>query len=345
MGYRIAVVGATGNIGRELLNVLAEREMVLDSVVALASSRSTGTQIDFGDRDEDLIVKNLQHFDFAGYDLAFFAVPQDVAALHAPRAASQGCVVIDVSAQFRTDADVPLVVPDVNAVALKGYSARNIVALPQAISAQLASVLAPLHEEAPIKRVVVATYQAVSEAGRVGMDELFEQTRGIFVNDTPTAKVFSQQIAFNVIPHIGAFGEDGSTQAEALLAQETVRVLANTHPAPKIAVTCVQVPVFVGHSMAIAVEFAAPLTEFQARAQLRSAPGVMVVDKRETGGTITPVETSGEFATYVSRIRKDTSVAHGVQLWCVADNLRKNVALNAVQSAELLGRRYLKKSH
>jgi aspartate-semialdehyde dehydrogenase len=319
--------------------------MVLESVAALASSRTTGTQVDFGDRDEDLTIKNLEHFDFTGCDIAFFAVPQEVAALHAPRAAGQGCVVIDVSAQFRTDPNVPLLVPDVNAVALKGYSARNIIALPQAITAQLASVLAPLHEEAPIKRVVVATYQAVSEAGRAGMDELFEQTRGIFVNDTPTARVFSQQIAFNVIPHIGNFNEDGSTHVEAQLVAETARILADGQAVPKLTATCVQVPVFVGHSMAITIEFDAPLTEFQARAQLRNAPGIMVVDKREAGGTITPVETSGEFATYVSRVRKDTSVEHGLQLWCVADNLRKSVALNAVQTAELLGRRYLKKAH
>jgi aspartate-semialdehyde dehydrogenase len=331
MSYRIAVVGATGNIGRELLNVLAERQADIAEVAVLASSRSTGTRVDYGDSGDDLMVKNLAHFDFKGWDLALFAVPDELAAEVAPKAAAAGCLVVDASAAFRRDIDVPVIVPEVNPDAVT-QATRRIIAMPCAPAAQAAAVLAPLADEADLARVVATLLIAVSEAGKPGMDELFEQTRGIFVGDTPSAKVFSQQIAFNLIPAVGDWREDGSTSLEAGFASDLRRLLGD---GLKVSATAVRVPVFVGHGLALNVELAAPLTEFQARAQLREAAGVMVVDKREAGGAISPVEAVGEYATYVSRIRKDASVPHGLALWVTADNLRKSVALNMVQTAEL----------
>ena len=340
MGYRIAVSGATGNVGRELLNVLAEREFPADEVVALASSRSQGDTIPFGDTDRTLKVQNLEHFDFAGFDMALFAAGSEATKLHASRAAAAGCVVIDNSSLYRMDPDVPLIVPEVNPDAIAGYTARNIIANPNCSTAQLVVALKPLHDRATIKRVVVATYQSVSGAGKAGMDELFEQTRAIFVGDEKTERTFTKQIAFNVIPHIDGFLDDGSTREEWKMVVETKKIL---DPKIKVSATCVRVPVFVGHSEAVNVEFEDEISVKEAQDILREAPGVMLVDKREDGGYVTPVECVGDGATYVSRVREDPTVDSGLSLWVVSDNLRKGAALNAVQIAELLGRRHLKK--
>ena len=340
MGYRIAVAGATGNVGRELLNVLAEREFPADEVAALASSRSQGDTIPFGDTDRTLKVQTLDHFDFAGFDMALFAAGSEATKLHAPRAAAAGCVVIDNSSLYRMDPDVPLIVPEVNADAIAGYTKRNIVANPNCSTAQLVVALKPLHDRARIKRVVVATYQSVSGAGKAGMDELFEQTRAIFVGDEKTERTFTKQIAFNVIPHIDQFLDDGSTREEWKMVVETKKIL---DPRIKVSATCVRVPVFVGHSEAVNVEFEDEIGVKEAQSILREAPGVMLVDKREDGGYVTPVECVGDGATYVSRVREDPTVDSGLSLWVVSDNLRKGAALNAVQIAELLGRRHLKK--
>jgi aspartate-semialdehyde dehydrogenase len=340
VGYRIAVVGATGNVGREVLNILVERAFPADEIAAVASSRSTGVKVDVGDSGRTLACQNLEYFDFAGWDMAIFAAGSGVAKDYAPKAAAQGCVVIDNSSLYRMDKDVPLIVPEVNADAIDGYRARNIIANPNCSTAQMVVALKPLHDEARIKRVVVSTYQSVSGAGKEGMDELFAQTRGIFVGDPVEPRKFSKQIAFNLIPHIDVFMDDGYTKEEWKMKVETQKIL---DPAIEVTATCVRVPVFVGHSEAINIEFEEPLTEFQARAILREAPGVMLVDKREPGGYATPVECVGDYATYVSRVRKDATVKHGIALWCVSDNLRKGAALNAVQIAELLGRRHLKK--
>jgi aspartate-semialdehyde dehydrogenase len=341
MGYRVAVVGATGNVGREMLNILAERQFPVDEVVALASARSTGDIIDFGDTDEKLKVRNLEHFDFAGWDIALFAAGSDVSKVYAPKAAEAGCTVIDNSSLFRMDPDVPLIVPEVNADALAGYRKRNIIANPNCSTAQLVVALKPLHDVAKIKRVVVATYQSVSGAGKVGMDELFEQSRNIFVGDQAEPHKFTKQIAFNVIPHIDKFLDDGSTKEEWKMVVETKKIL---DPAIKVTATCVRVPVFVGHSEAVNIEFENEISADEARNILREAPGVMVVDKREDGGYVTPIECVGDYATYVSRIREDSTVDNGLSLWVVSDNLRKGAALNAVQIAELLGRKHLKKA-
>jgi aspartate-semialdehyde dehydrogenase len=341
MGYRVAVVGATGNVGREMLNILAERQFPVDEVAALASARSTGDIIDFGDTDEKLKVKNLEHFDFAGWDIALFAAGSDVSRFHAPRAAEAGCTVIDNSSLFRMDPDVPLIVPEVNANALAGYRKRNIIANPNCSTAQLVVALKPLHDAAKIKRVVVATYQSVSGAGKAGMDELFEQSRNIFVGDPNEPVKFTKQIAFNVIPHIDTFLDDGSTKEEWKMVVETKKIL---DPAIKVTATCVRVPVFVGHSEAVNIEFENEISADEARDILREAPGVMVVDKRENGGYVTPIECVGDYATYVSRIREDSTVENGLSMWVVSDNLRKGAALNAVQIAELLGRKHLQKA-
>jgi len=341
MGYRVAVVGATGNVGREILNILAERQFPLDEVVALASSRSTGDVIDFGDSGTTLTVKNLEHFDFAGWDIALFAAGSAVSKVYAPIAAAAGCTVIDNSSLFRMDPDVPLIVPEVNADALAGYARKNIIANPNCSTAQLVVALKPLHDFAKIKRVVVATYQSVSGTGKAGMDELFEQSRNIFVGDTAEAKVYPKQIAFNVIPQAGDFLDDGSTTEEWKLVVETKKIL---DPKIKVSATCVRVPVFVSHSEAVNIEFENEISAAEARNILREAPGVMVVDKREDGGYVTPVEAVGEYATYVSRIREDPTVENGLSLWVVSDNLRKGAALNAVQIAELLGRKHLQKA-
>jgi aspartate-semialdehyde dehydrogenase len=341
MGYRVAVVGATGNVGREMLNILAERQFPVDEVAAVASARSTGDVIDFGDSGQELKVKNLEHFDFAGWDMALFAAGSDVSKVHAPRAAQAGCTVIDNSSLFRMDPDVPLIVPEVNAEAISGYAKKNIIANPNCSTAQLVVALKPLHDFAKIKRVVVATYQSVSGAGKQGMDELFEQSRNIFVGDANQPVKFTKQIAFNVIPHIDAFLDDGSTKEEWKMVVETKKIL---DPSIKLTATCVRVPVFVGHSEAVNIEFEREISADEARNILREAPGLMVVDKREDGGYVTPIEAVGEYATYVSRIREDSTVENGLSLWVVSDNLRKGAALNAVQIAELLGRKHLQKA-
>ena len=341
MGYRVAVVGATGNVGREMLNILAERQFPVDEVAAVASARSTGDVIDFGDSGKELKVKNLEHFDFAGWDMALFAAGSEVSKVHAPRAAQAGCTVIDNSSLYRMDPDVPLIVPEVNAEAISGYTRKNIIANPNCSTAQLVVALKPLHDAAKIKRVVVATYQSVSGAGKEGMDELFEQSRNIFVGDANEPKKFTKQIAFNVIPHIDSFLDDGSTKEEWKMVVETKKIL---DPSIKLTATCVRVPVFVGHSEAVNIEFENEISADQARDILREAPGLMVIDKREDGGYVTPIEAVGEYATYVSRIREDSTVENGLSLWVVSDNLRKGAALNAVQIAELLGRKHLQKA-
>ncbi len=341
MGYRIVVAGATGNVGREMLNILAEREFPADEVAAVASSRSTNDVIDYGDSGRTLTVRNIEHFDWAGWDMALFAIGSEATGKYAPVAAAAGCVVIDNSSLYRMDPDVPLIVPEVNAHAIDGYRRRNIVANPNCSTAQMVVALKPLHDAARIKRVVVATYQSVSGAGKAGMDELFEQSRNIFVGDQAEPKKFTKQIAFNVIPHIDAFLDDGSTKEEWKMVVETKKIL---DPRIRVSATCVRVPVFVGHSEAINIEFEDEISAKQAQDILREAPGVMLVDKREDGGYVTPVEAVGEYATYVSRVREDPTVESGLSLWCVSDNLRKGAALNAVQIAELLGRRHLQKA-
>lgn len=340
MGYRVAVVGATGNVGREMLNILAEREFPCDEVAAIASSRSTGMEIEFGETGKKLKVKNIEHFDFTGWDIALFAAGSGPTKIYAPKAAAQGCVVIDNSSLYRMEPDIPLVVPEVNPDAIDGYKNRNIIANPNCSTAQMVVALKPLHDAAKIKRVVVATYQSVSGAGKEGMDELFEQSRAIFVGDQAEPKKFTKQIAFNVIPHIDVFLDDGSTKEEWKMVVETKKIL---DPAIKVQATCVRVPVFVGHSESLNIEFENELSAEDAQNILREAPGVMLVDKREDGGYVTPVECVGDGATYVSRVREDSTIENGLALWCVSDNLRKGAALNAVQIAELLGRRHLKK--
>ena len=345
MGYKVVVVGATGNVGREMLNILAEREFPIDEIAAVASSRSTGDMIEFGETDRMLKVQNIEHFDFTGWDIALFAAGSGPTKIYAPKAAAQGCVVIDNSSLYRMEPDVPLIVPEVNPDAIDGYKRRNIIANPNCSTAQMVVALKPLHDEATIKRVVVSTYQSVSGAGKAGMDELFSQTRAIFVGDEPEASKFTKRIAFNVIPHIDSFmgadsGMDGYTKEEWKMTAETRKIL---DPDIEVTATCVRVPVFVGHSEAINIEFEKPISAARAQSILREAPGVMLIDKREDGGYVTPVECVGDYATFVSRVRKDPTVEHGLALWCVSDNLRKGAALNAVQIAELLGRRHLKK--
>lgn len=340
MGYRVVVVGATGNVGREMLNVLAEREFPIDELAAVASSRSMGDEIEFGETGQMLKVRNVEHFDFTGWDIALFSAGSDVSKVYAPKAAAAGCVVIDNSSLYRMDPDVPLVVPEVNPDAIDGYKSKMIIANPNCSTAQLVVALKPLHDAARIKRVVVATYQSVSGAGKQGMDELFEQSRNIFVGDPAEPKKFTKQIAFNVIPHIDSFLDDGSTKEEWKMVVETKKIL---DAKIKVTATCVRVPVFVGHSEAVNLEFEDEISAEQAQELLREAPGVMLIDKREDGGYVTPVECVGDGATFVSRVREDSTVDNGLSLWCVSDNLRKGAALNAVQIAELLGRRHLKK--
>ncbi|MBB3346961.1 MULTISPECIES: aspartate-semialdehyde dehydrogenase [unclassified Sphingomonas] len=341
MGYRVVVAGATGNVGREMVNILAEREFPADEIAVLASSRSVGDQIEYGDTGRMLTVKNIEHFDPTGWDMALFAIGSEATAVYAPKFAAAGCTVIDNSSLYRMDPDVPLIVPEVNAAAIDGYRAKNIIANPNCSTAQMVVALKPLHDAATIKRVVVATYQSVSGAGKIGMDELFEQSRNIFVGDPAEPKKFTKQIAFNVIPHIDSFLDDGSTKEEWKMVVETKKILDTKI---KVVATCVRVPVFVGHSEALNIEFENELSAEDAQRILREAPGVMLVDKREDGGYVTPIESAGDDATYVSRVREDPTVENGLALWCVSDNLRKGAALNAVQIAELLGRRHLKKA-
>ncbi|HUF56291.1 MAG TPA: aspartate-semialdehyde dehydrogenase [Thermohalobaculum sp.] len=339
MGYRVAVAGATGNVGREMLNILAEREFPADEVIALASRRSLGTEVSYGDRT--LKTKDLEQFDFSGTDIALFAIGSDATKQYAPRAAKAGAVVIDNSSLYRYDHDVPLIVPEVNPDAVEGYSRRNLIANPNCSTAQMVVALKPLHDRARIKRVVVATYQSVSGAGKAAIDELWNQTKGIFVpGQEVEPQKFTKQIAFNVIPHIDVFMDDGSTREEWKMVAETKKIV---DPKIRVHATCVRVPVFVGHGEAVNIEFEEPLSAEEAREILREAPGVMVVDKREDGGYVTPVECVGDGATFVSRIRDDPTAENAISLWCVSDNLRKGAALNAVQIAELVGRRCLKK--
>jgi len=336
MGYKVAVIGATGNVGREMLNILSEREFPTDEVFALASRRSMGVEVSYG--DQRLICRDLENFDFRGVDFALMSAGSSVSKEWSPRIGAQGCVVIDNSSCWRYDADVPLIVPEVNADAVKGFRKKNIIANPNCSTAQLVVVLKPLHDFAKIKRVVVATYQSVSGAGKDAMDELWNQTKGIFVTDAPEPKTFTKQIAFNVIPHIDVFMEDGSTKEEWKMSAETKKIL---DPKIKLTATCVRVPVFVGHSEAVNIEFENPITAREAQDILREAPGVLVVDKRESGGYVTPIECVGDYATYVSRIREDQTLDNGLSLWIVADNLRKGAALNTVQIAETIINRNL----
>jgi aspartate-semialdehyde dehydrogenase len=339
MGYKVVVVGATGNVGREMLNILAEREFPVDQIAALASRRSMGTEVSFGDRT--LKCQDLDQFDLSGWDSALFAIGSDATKIYAPKAASSGCVVIDNSSLYRYDPDVPLVVPEVNADAVLGYKKKMIIANPNCSTAQMVVALKPLHDRAKIKRVVVSTYQAVSGTGKDAIDELWNQTKGIFVPGQAVApSVYPKQIAFNVIPHIDVFLDDGSTKEEWKMVAETKKIMDKSI---KVTATCVRVPVFVGHCEAINIEFEDFLDEDEAREILREAPGVLVVDKREPGGYITPIDCVGDYATYVSRIRQDSTIDNGLNIWVVSDNLRKGAALNAVQIAEILGNKCLKK--
>jgi len=336
MGYKVACVGATGNVGREMLNILDERSFPADEVVALASRRSVGTEVSYGDRT--LKVKALEHYDFSDVDICLMSAGGSVSKEWSPKIGAAGAVVIDNSSAWRYDADVPLIVPEVNADAVTGFSKRNIIANPNCSTAQLVVALKPLHEAATIKRVVVSTYQSVSGAGKDAMDELFSQTKAVYTNDELVNKKFPKRIAFNVIPQIDVFMEDGYTKEEWKMMAETKKILD-----PKIALTAtsVRVPVFIGHSEAVNIEFEKPITPDEAREILRKAPGLLVIDKHEPGGYATPYECAGEDATYISRIREDATVENGLAFWCVSDNLRKGAALNAVQIAECLVNRKL----
>ena len=333
-GFKVAVAGATGNVGREMLSILAERRFPVSEVVALASSRSIGKEVSFGDRI--LKCKALENYDFSTTDICLMSAGGAVSKEWSPKIGAQGCVVIDNSSTWRMDPDVPLVVPEVNAAAAKGYGKKNIIANPNCSTAQLVVALKPLHDRAHIKRVVVSTYQSVSGAGKAAMDELFSQTRAVFTTDPVEAKKFPKRIAFNVIPQIDVFMEDGSTKEEWKMMVETKKIL---DPKIKLTATCVRVPVFISHSESVNIEFEKPITADEARNILAAAPGCLVIDRREPGGYITPHEAAGEDATYISRIREDPTVENGLALWCVSDNLRKGAALNAVQIAEVLNNR------
>lgn len=336
--YKVAVVGATGAVGKEMLKTVAEREFPVADVVALASAGSAGNEVSFGE-DDVLTVQDLAKYDFKGTDICLSSAGAKISAEFAPRAGKAGCVVIDNTSQFRMDPDVPLVVPEVNPQAIAGYTKRNIIANPNCSTIQMMVALKPLHDLATIKRIVVATYQSVSGAGREAMDELFSQTRAVFVNDALKKEVFQKQIAFNVIPQIDVFMEDGMTKEEWKMVAETKKIL---DPKIKVSATCVRVPVFIGHSEAVNIEFEKPISAAEARAALKKAPGVSVVDHHHEEGFVTPAECAGEDATFVSRIREDISVENGLNMWVVSDNLRKGAALNAVQIAEVLAKDYLK---
>ncbi len=339
MGYKVAVVGATGNVGREMLNILAERQFPVDEIAALASRRSLGTEVSFGDKT--LTTQDLDTFDFTGWDIALFAVGSEATKTYAPKAAAAGCVVIDNSSLYRYDPEIPLIVPEVNPQAIHDYKNKNIIANPNCSTAQMVVALKPLHDRAKIKRVVVSTYQSVSGSGKDAIDELWNQTKGMYVpGQEVEPSVYPKQIAFNVIPHIDVFMDSGDTKEEWKMIAETKKIV---DPSIKVTATCVRVPVFVGHSESINIETEEFLDEDEARDILREAPGILVVDKREPGGYVTPVECVGDFATFISRIRQDVTIENGLNFWCVSDNLRKGAALNAVQIAELLGREVLKK--
>ncbi len=344
MGYRVAVVGATGNVGREMMNILAEREFPVDECYAIASRRSIGMEVSFGDKI--LKCKDLETFDFSTVDFVLMSAGSEISKIWSPKIGATGAIVIDNSSCWRYDSEVPLIVPEVNAHVLEEYmkrnTKRNIIANPNCSTAQLVVALKPLHDVAKIKRVVVSTYQSVSGAGKEGMDELWTQTKGIFVTDNPTPKKFPKQIAFNVIPHIDVFLDSGDTKEEWKMVVETKKIL---DPKIKLTATCVRVPVFVGHSESVNIEFEQPITADEARDILREAPGCMVIDKREDGGYITPVECAGDYATFISRIREDSTIENGLNIWVVSDNLRKGAALNTVQIAEcIINRGLLKKA-
>ncbi len=333
-GYKVAIAGATGNVGREMLSILAERRFPVSEVVALASPSSIGREVSFGDRT--LKCKALEHYDFSATDICLMSAGGAVSKEFSPKIGAKGCVVIDNSSAWRMDPDVPLVVPEVNAEAARGFVKKYIIANPNCSTAQLVVALKPLHDRAVIKRVVVATYQSVSGAGKEAMDELFTQTRAVFVSDPLEPKKFPKRIAFNLIPQIDAFMDDGQTREEWKMMAETKKIL---DPKIKLTATCVRVPVFISHSEAVNIEFEKPISAEEAQAILREAPGCLVIDRREPGGYITPHEAAGEDATYISRIREDPTVENGLNLWCVSDNLRKGAALNAVQIAEVLANR------
>lgn len=332
MSYKVAIAGATGNVGRELLALLAEREFPVREVIALASERSKGKKISFGEK-EILETQVLDSYDFSDTDIALFSPGGSISAIHAPRAAASGCIVIDNTSHFRMDEDVPLVVPEVNADALKHYKERNIIANPNCSTIQMVVALKPLHDIAKIKRVVVSTYQSVSGAGKAAMDELHDQTKGLFMQNKVEPNNFTKPIAFNVIPHIDVFMDDGSTKEEWKMVVETKKIL---DPTIEVSATCVRVPVFVGHGESINIEFEQPISEEEVRQALENAPGILVADRREDGGYITPKECVKEDEVYISRIRKDPTVENGINLWVVADNVRKGAALNAIQIAEQL---------
>ena len=335
--FNVAVVGATGNVGREILNILDERNFPVNQVHALASSRSVGREVSFGD-DEVLKIQSLEDFDFNGTDIALFSPGAQISAVHAPRAAEAGCIVIDNTSHFRMDPDVPLIVPEVNSDAIAGYVRKNIIANPNCSTIQMLVALKPLHEVSPIKRIVVSTYQSVSGGGKDKMDELFNQTKGIYVNDPIKNEQFTKQIAFNVIPHIDSFMDDGSTKEEWKMVVETKKIL---DPSVKVMATCVRCPVFIGHAEAVHVEFEEEMDSYQAREIFEQADGITLVDHRTDGGYVTPQECAGEDAVFISRLRDDITVDHGIAFWCVSDNLRKGAALNAVQIAETLAAEYL----
>ncbi len=335
-GYKVAIVGATGNVGREMLDILADRQFPVSEVVALASQRSIGTEVSFGDKT--LKCKVLDNYDFSDVDICLMSAGGETSKEWSPKIGAQGCVVIDNSSAWRMDPDVPLIVPEVNAAAAAGFTKKNIIANPNCSTAQLVVALKPLHDAATIKRVVVSTYQSVSGAGKEGMDELDRQTKALYSLGEVETKKFPKRIAFNLIPHIDVFMEDGFTKEEWKMMAETKKIL---DPKIKLTATCVRVPVFISHSESVNVEFEKPITAEEATAILREAPGVLVIDKREPGGYMTPHEAAGEDATYISRIREDATVENGLAFWCVSDNLRKGAALNAVQIAEVLVNRKL----
>ncbi|MDJ0947717.1 MAG: aspartate-semialdehyde dehydrogenase [Alphaproteobacteria bacterium] len=342
MGYRVAVVGATGNVGREILEILEQRDFPADEIAAVASARSAGDVVRYGlDDEKELVVQDLETFDFSGWDLGLFSPGAKVSAVHAPRAAEAGCVVVDNTSKFRMDPDVPLIVPEVNPEALAGYTKRNIIANPNCSTIQMVVALKPLHDLATIRRVVVASYNSVSGAGKAAMEELFEQTRSIYANEPVTREQFTKQIAFNAIPHIDVFMDDGFTKEEWKMRVETQKIL---DPNIEVCATCVRVPVFIGHSEAVNLEFDVPITADEAREALRAAPGVSVVDHQVDEGYVTPVECAGEDPVYVSRIREDESIDTGLAMWIVSDNLRKGAALNAVQIAETLIKSHIRKA-
>ncbi|MDE1153117.1 MAG: aspartate-semialdehyde dehydrogenase [Micavibrio sp.] len=338
MTYKVAVVGATGNVGREILNVLSQRNFPVSEVIALASARSAGKQISFGE-DDTIKVQDLAKFNFKGVDIVLSSPGSAISKVFAPTAAKAGAVVIDNTSQFRMDKDVPLVVPEVNPEAIKGYKKKGIIANPNCSTIQMVVALKPLHDLATIKRIVVATYQSVSGAGKEAMDELFNQTKGLYSSDAPGREVFAKQISFNVIPQIDVFMDDGYTKEEWKMCVETKKIMGS---GIDVSATCVRVPVFVGHSEAVNVEFKKPITAAAARRALSKADGVVVVDKQDPEtGFITPAEIAGEDSVFVSRIRKDDTVKNGLNLWVVADNLRKGAATNAVQIAEVLTEKYM----